>query len=154
MTRFTPNILRSDEDEAVSGLLEYISITSVLMVMLIIVMFAVNTTLIENPGDSLKYSAFIDIGNGISARIVDLYIIAPVNGTISTNFDLPDDVAGKDYTVQLEPGALGVDQRVQVTDGKITSTIALAGIGANRPVTGQTSGSGLNRITYDSMGYS
>ncbi|NYT06141.1 MAG: hypothetical protein GKC04_07215 [Methanomicrobiales archaeon] len=151
MTSSTRNTLRSDE-EALSGLLEYISVTGVLMVMMIIIMFTVNTTLIENPSGSLKYNAFIDIGNGVSARIVDLYIVAPVNGTISTKFDLPDDVAGKNYIVQLEPGRLGVDQRIQVTDGKVTSTIALAGIGANRPVTGQTSGSGLNRITYDSRG--
>jgi hypothetical protein len=62
-------------------------------------------------------------------------------------------VASQDYWVQLEPGKTGAAQRIMVTDYHITSTIALGGIGATRPVTGETHGKGLNRISYDSGGY-
>ena len=143
----------NDPEAGLSSLIEYISVTGVLMVMLIIVMFAVNAALIESPSNTLKYHHFTDIGNGVSVRIVELYVVAPQNGIISTKFDLPDEVANNAYMVQLEPGSQGVDQRIMVTDGSVDSTVALAGIGATRPVTGDTTGSGLNVITYDSGGF-
>jgi hypothetical protein len=144
---------RNNAEEGLSSLLEYLSVSGVLVVLLLIIMFAVNAALIQGPSDTLKYHQFTDIGNGVSVRIVDLYVIAPGNGTITTKFDLPEDVASQDYWVQLEPGKTGAAQRIMVTDYHITSTIALGGIGATRPVTGETHGKGLNRISYDSGGY-
>jgi hypothetical protein len=141
-------------EEGLSSLLEYLSVSGVLVVLLIIVMFAVNAAFIQGPSGTLKYHQFTDIGNGVSVRIVDLYVIAPGNGTITTKFDLPNEVANQEYWVQLEPGRTGAAQRIMVTDYNLQSTIALGGIGATRPVTGETSGSGLNMISYNSGGYS
>lgn len=138
-------------DEGVTTVMEYITITSVLMVMMIILMLAVNAVFMEGPADRLKYHAFVDIGNGISTRIVDLYVIAPVNGTITTAFDIPDDVAGKDYYVNVEMS--GLDQRIVVTDGKVRNTVTISGIGATMAVAGNTTGAGWNRIRYDSRGF-
>ncbi|MBP2133757.1 hypothetical protein J2128_001711 [Methanomicrobium sp. W14] len=120
--------------------------------MLTVVMIVTNTSLIENPSNTLKYHSFVDIGNGVSARIVDIYVIAPETGRISTKFDLPDDVAGKDYWVKMDPYLAGASQTIIITDGSIRSRISIAGIGATRGVTGNTTGSGINRITYDSGG--
>ena len=143
--------LRSNE-EAVSTIIEYINITAVLLVMLIIVMIVTNAVLIEGPSDSLKYHSFVDIGNGVSARIVDIYVIAPETGSITTKFDLPDDVAEKNYWVKMDPYLTGASQSVIVTDGNVLSRISIAGIGATRGVTGNTTGAGINRLTYDSGG--
>lgn len=140
------------EDEAVSTILEYMNITAVLIVMMIMLTLITNSIIIEDSADSLKYHTFVDIGNGVSARIVDLYVIAPSNGRIMTSFDLPDDVAGNDYTVKMDPAASGAAQQIIVTDGNVESTISIAGIGATRAVTGNTTGTGLNRIIYDSSG--
>jgi hypothetical protein len=144
---------RNNAEEGLSSLLEYLSVSGVLVVLLIVVMFAVNAAFIQGPSDTLKFHQFTDIGNGVSVRIVDLYTIAPGNGTITTKFDLPNDVANQEYWVQLEPGRTGAAQRIMVTDYNLQSTIALGGIGATRPVTGETSGSGLNMISYNSGGY-
>jgi len=46
-----------------------------------------------------------------------------------------------------------VDQNVQVYRGTIASKISLAGIGATRAVTGNTTGAGMNRIQYNSGGF-
>jgi hypothetical protein len=105
----------------------------------------------EGPGNQVRYAAFSDIGNGISTRIVDVYMTAPYNGTISTMFDIPDDVAGKDYFVEI--GHSGTSQDVTVSSGYIYSKVSLAGIGATRNVTGNTTGRGINRISYDSRGF-
>jgi len=139
------------DEEGLSSLLEYITVSGVLVVLLVIVMFAVNAAFISGPSDTLKFHSFTDIGNGVSVRIVDLYVIAPGNGTITTKFDLPDDVAKQEYWVQLD--GEGAAQRIIVTDYNLRSSIALGGIGATRPVTGETTGNGLNRISYDSSGY-
>ncbi len=72
-------------------------ISGVLMGLLIVMLLLVNTNIMEDPANRLVYVAFTDIGNGVSTRIVDVYAIAPRDGTITTRFDIPDDIAGKDY---------------------------------------------------------
>jgi hypothetical protein len=140
-------------EEGLAGLVEYMSVTGILMVLLILMIIVANAVFIEKPSDTLKYHSYVDIGNGVSTRIVDLYIIAPSNGTITTMFDIPDDIVGTDYYVELEGG--GIDQKIGVTDGnRISANIAIAGIGATKGVTGKTTGAGWNRITYDSEGVS
>ena len=131
--------------------MEYIIITGVLLLLMIVMMFSVNASLMEGPADKLRYHAFVDIGNGISTRIVDLYVISPANGTIETKFDIPDDVAGADYFV--EASGKGSSQMILVHGGNVQSQVAIAGIGATRAVTGNTTGAGWNRIQYNSSGF-
>lgn len=144
---------RTQNDSAVTNMIEYIVISGITMVLLILLLLQVNTNIMENPANRLSYVAFTDIGNGISTRIVDLYIIAPRNGTIITHFDIPDDIVNRDYFVEIGPGANPVDQDVMVSRGDLHSNVALAGVGASRGVAGNTTGKGMNRIMYDSEGF-
>jgi hypothetical protein len=141
---------RLPDESAVANMIEYLMITGVTMALLIVLLLLVNTNIMEDPANRLVYVAFTDIGNGVSTRIVDVYSIAPVVGTLSTKFDIPDDIAGKDYFVEIGPG---VDQDVMVSRGSIETHIALAGIGASRGVGGNTTGRGMNIITYKSEGF-
>lgn len=134
-------------------MIEYVMISGILMFLLVVLLLLVNANFMEGPANTLSYTAFSDIGNGVSTRIVDVYILAPRNGTLSTAFDIPDDVAGKDYFVEIGPGANPVDQDVRVSRGGIMSHVSLAGIGASRGVTGNTTGKGINRISYNSGGF-
>jgi len=138
-------------EDGVSRLTEYIIVTGVLLVLMIVMMLTVNSVFMQGPVDTLRYHAFVDIGNGISTRIVDLYVISPDNGTIETKFDIPDDVAGADYFV--EASGKGSSQMVLVHGGNVQSQVAIAGIGATRAVTGNTTGAGWNRIQYNSSGF-
>jgi len=140
-------------ESAAANLIEYIMITGVLMALLIVMLLLVNTNIMENPANRLTYIAFTDIGYGVSTRIVDLYSIAPRDGMISTQFDIPDDIAGKDYFVEIGPGINPVDQDVLVSRGYLETRIALAGVGATRKVAGNTTGRGMNRISYNSGGF-
>jgi hypothetical protein len=142
------------KDEAgVANLIEYVMISGVLMFLMVVMMLMVNTNIMEGPADQVSSAAFTDIGNGISTRIVDVYITAPYNGTISTIFDIPDDVAGKDYFVEIGQGTNPTNQDVRVWRGSLSSTVSIAGIGATRGVMGNTTGRGLNKISYDSGGF-
>ncbi len=142
-------------------MIEYIIISGILMVVLVIITLSLNSTIIEGPMDQLTESAFIDIGNGISTRIVDLYVIAPVTpysignthseGNITTIFDIPDDVVGRGYFVDVTSGGTG--DQIVVSGSGIERKVSLAGIGTTLGVAGSTTGAGLNRIIYNSTGY-
>jgi hypothetical protein len=128
-------------------------VSGVLMGLLIVMLLLVNTNIMEDPANRLAYVAFTDIGNGVSTRIVDVYAIAPRDGIITTRFDIPDEIAGRDYFIEVGPGADPVDQDVMVSRGYLETHIALAGVGATRGVAGNTTGKGMNKISYNSSGY-
>ena len=145
---------RSDHAEAgVSTLIEYVMITSIMVILFVVVLLSVNANFMQGPADTLEYNAFTDIGNGISTRIVDVYAIAPDTGNITSKFDIPNDVAGQNYFVEIYTGETAADQGVMVYNGAIVSNISIAGISSTRNVTGNTTGSGLNEISYDSQGF-
>jgi hypothetical protein len=146
-------IIERKDEAGVANLIEYVMISGVLMFLMVVMMLMVNTNIMEGPADQVSSAAFTDIGNGISTRIVDVYVTAPYNGTISTMFDIPDDVAGKDYFVEIGQGINPTNQDVKVWRGYLSSTVSLAGIGATRGVMGNTTGRGLNKISYDSGGF-
>lgn len=149
-TRYSCQKPRMGED-AFTPMIEYVSITGILMLLTVIIIIATNAVLIEGPSNTLKYHHYVDIGNGVSTRIVDLYVIAPTNGVITTSFDIPNDVAGQDYYVELSGNRQY--QRILVTDGnRVYTEIDIAGIGATKGAIGGTTSKGENIITYDSGG--
>ncbi|MDD1653683.1 MAG: hypothetical protein LUQ64_03970 [Methanomicrobiales archaeon] len=143
---------RARGESGVTNLMEYISLTSILLILLVVMMFTVNAVFMEGPANTLRFHAFTDIGNGISVRIVDIYVTAPERGDITSKFDIPDDVGGGDYFVEVE-GAEGA-QKILVQRGDIQSRISIAGIGASKTVTGNTTSRGWNVIQYNWTGFS
>lgn len=145
-----------DNESGVSQMIEYIFISSILLLFLVITILTVNNTFIEEPSNFLTTYAYIDIGEGVSTRIVDLYAIIPysqVNTYIGTKFDVPDDVAGKGYMIEIVEGPPNrpTDRRIIISgDSPIRSTISLSGIGETifGIAEGKTTASGLNYIEY------
>jgi hypothetical protein len=139
-----------DKESGVSHMIEYTLITGIVILLFVIMVPMVTEAFIEGPTQYLTESAYTDIGNGVSTRIIDLYAIIPYynTATITTKFDIPDDVAGKDYWVNIEgnPGEL---VRISGSSG-ISSTVSLAGIGETifGGSEGSTTASGLNSIEY------
>ena len=146
-------IINRKADAGVANLIEYVMISGILMFLMVVMMLLVNTNIMQGPADQVSSTAFTDIGNGISTRIIDVYVTAPYNGTISTYFDIPDDVAGKDYFVEIGQGTTPTNQDVTVSRDYIYSKVSLAGIGETRGVMGNTTGRGMNKISYDSGGF-
>ena len=142
-----------DRESGVATMIEYVSVTGILMCLFIVMLLLVNTNFMQGPLDTLTYSAFTDIGNGVSTRIVDVYALAPDRGNISSNFDLPDDIGGQNYYVEIVGDSSG--QTVEISRGYIITNVAIAGIGASRhgQSVGNTTGAGVNRISYDSSGF-
>ena len=144
---------KQNNESAVANMIEYLMISAVIMVLLIVMVLLVNTNIMEDPANRLIYVAFTDIGNGVSTRMVDLYAIAPANGTITTKFDIPDEIVGKGYDVTLGSDTTSANQDITVSRGYLKAHIAVAGIATSRGVGGNTTGAGMNIISYDSGGF-
>lgn len=144
----------TDNDTAVANTIEYIMVTAVVMGLFIVMLLLVNSTFMEGPANRLSYVAFTDVGNGVSTRIVDVYAIAPRDGNLSTRMDIPSDIAGKVYYIEIgSDGTSGVNQDVTVYRDSLSTKVSLAGIGASKGVVGNTSSRGLKKISYSSKGY-
>jgi hypothetical protein len=147
-----------EKESAVSHMIEYTIITGIVILLFVIMVPMVTEAFIRGPTEYLTESAYTDIGNGVSTRIIDLYAIIPYynKATIITKFDIPDDVAGKDYWVEILPGPQGKKNdpgeiiRISGSSG-ISSTTSLAGIGKTifGGSEGNTTASGLNYIVYE-----
>jgi len=142
-------------ETGVANLIEYIMVTGVLMALFMVMLLLINTNIMENPANTLAYYSYTDIGNGISTQIVDVYSLAPKNGTISTKFRIPKDVAGNPYSVEIQPSDNQNDQEVIVWRNSVSSHISLSGITLSTQgvAIGNTTSQGINRITYDSGGF-
>jgi hypothetical protein len=141
-------------NEGVSTMVEYLMITVILVTLMMITMLMLNTVMLQEPSDRLNYYAFTDISNGISTRIVDVYMIAPPYGNLATKFDIPDDVAGRSYSVEISPRFINIENttdEVIVSRDAVSYHTSLAGIGSTLGVVGNTTGSGFNRIRYNSV---
>jgi hypothetical protein len=151
--RTGPSFKPQDNEPAVANMIEYLLISGVIMGLLVVLLLLVNTNIMEDPANRLVYVAFTDIGNGVSTRMVDVYAIAPNEGNMTTRFDIPDEIVGRSYVVTLGVNPNSADQDITVSRGSLQARISLAGIGATRGVAGNTTGAGINRISYDSGGY-
>jgi hypothetical protein len=146
-------------ESAVANLIEYLMVTAVIMGLFVVMLLLVNTNIMEDPANRLVYVAFTDIGNGVSTRMIDVYAISPSEGTVFTKFDIPDDIAGKDYSVEVGTRQNSNsdefnDQYIRISRNLLTTDIALSGIGITHNVGGSTTGKGMNTICYNSSGTS
>jgi hypothetical protein len=140
-------------ETGVANMIEYVMVTGVIMGLFIVMMLLVYSNFIQTPLSTITYSAFTDIGNGLSTRIVDVYAIAPATGNISSSFDLPDEVGGRIYTIEIRGDTTG--QTVDISRDLISTSVAMAGIGASKygAAGGNTTGAGVNRVSFDSEGF-
>jgi hypothetical protein len=134
-------------------MIEYVMVTGVIMGLFIVMLLLVFSNFVDSPVRTITYSAFTDIGNGLSTRIVDVYAIAPDDGDITSSFDLPDEIGGRSYVVEISGDTSG--QTVDISRDLVVSQVAMAGIGATEHglAGGNTTGAGVNRVSYDSKGY-
>jgi len=140
------------DDEAVSTTVGYILMTGVALIFLAIIMVTCVSIFVDNPSRVVMRSGFTDVGNAISTKIVDVYIVCPDNGTLTSVFTLPAEIGGSEYKIDASIGT-GQDQMVEVSDlsGKVTVRMTINGIAESVSVSGSTmSGKWEHEIHYNS----
>lgn len=114
-----------------------------------------NSMFVNQPKYVVTTNQFVDIGNDVTTKIIDTYLVAPDDGIVVTYFDIPDTVAGSTYEVSIH--ALGgnfIDREVQVRSvdfGPISVNTTLNGAYTTIKMNGTTrSTSPLHGIVYQS----
>ncbi len=145
------DLVQELSESAVSDLIEYFIISGMIMILIIITILTITPVVLFHPADQLLEYTFMDIGNGISNRIVDMYVIAPQGvGNLTSKFDIPDEVVGREYEVLIES-----DQNeyvVSLSSGSFKRVVSLPGIDDAIRINGNMTGHGLNVIQYNSTG--
>lgn len=140
-------------DSGVTAMLEYI-ITFVFAFIIFTVMLSMfDGMFIKGPERTVSIVQFADVGNDVTAKILDTYLIAPVSGNVSTVFDMPERVAGRDYVLDIRTSANGWDKEIVVHSSytNLNLSVTLNGVNSTIPIVGSTSSvSPVHRVKYDS----
>lgn len=141
------------DDRGVNAIIEYMIafMISFLVFTMILAMF--DGMFIQGPTDLVSRIQFTDVGNDVTAKILDTYLIAPETGNVSTSFGIPDKVAGKDYRLDIRPSQNGWDKEVVVYSSYTTANavVTINGVNSTIPINGSTSsGYETHRVKYDS----
>ena len=117
-----------EDDRGMSTLTGYIVISSIAIIFFGIIAITTTGLFIERPSKIVMRGGYSDIGNDISTKIVDVYIVAPENGTLNTSLRMPRSVARQEYEVNasvdesnqmIKVSALHTDTEVTVTINEI-----------------------------------
>jgi hypothetical protein len=140
------------DNRGMSTLTGYVVISSVAIIFFGIIAITTVGSFIERPSKIVMREGYSDVGNDISTKIVDIYIIAPENGKLTTSLRIPGSVARQEYKVDANVVDKS-DQTIKVsalhTDIEVTMTIN--GIAHTVNVTGSTlSGNPEHWLRYDS----
>jgi hypothetical protein len=108
---------------------------------------------IKGPERTVSIIQFADVGNDVTAKILDTYLIAPASGNVSTVFDMPETAAGRDYTLEIRTSANGWDKEIIVHSpySMLNMSVTLNGVNSTIPIVGNTSSMApAHRVRYDS----
>lgn len=145
--------LRSN-DAGVTAMLEYILtfVSAFIIFTMLLSMF--NGMFIQGPQRTVATAQFADVGNDVTAKIMDTYLIAPKTGNISTTFSVPERIAGQEYTVDIHTSANGWDEEILVHSPSLNMamSVTLNGVSSTIPISGSTSSmTNIHQIKYDSL---
>jgi|AGTN01.3.fsa_nt_gi hypothetical protein len=140
------------DDSGVTAMLEYL-ITFVLAFIIFTMMLSMfDGMFIRGPQEAVSAVQFADVGNDVTAKILDTYLIAPPNGKVYTFFDMPETIAGKGYTLDVRESANGWDKEVVVYSNytSMVMSVTINGVTSTIPIAGSTSSmSSAHAVRYD-----
>lgn len=128
-----------ENDSGVNLIVEYILTFIIASILFSIVLLMSNGLFIEGPQKTVSRMQFTDIGNDITTKMVDTYLIAPQKGFVYTTFDIPSTVAGKSYMARVSSNSEDKEVTVYSLDNGVSITTTLNGVNSTIPVSGNTS---------------
>lgn len=145
----------------VNFVLEYILTFMIASIIFSIMLMMANGLFIQSPEKIVSKVQYTDIGNDLTAKIIDTYLIAPTlpdSGNVSTVFDMPYTIAGNSYYVNVVPSSNSWDKWdkevvVKSPSSDVAIKVTLNGVNSTIPVSGNTSSSSeSHRIWYTLSG--
>lgn len=127
-----------EDTSGMSTLTGYVVISIVAIIFFGIVAITTTGTFIERPGQIVMRGGYSDVGNDISTKIVDIYIIAPEKGKLNTSLRMPVSVARQEYEVDANVNQSDQTIKVSALHTNIEVTVTINGIAHTVNVTGST----------------
>jgi len=87
----------SFNNQGVSILVEYIVIAGILTIFMFFITVQLNDTFIDIPTKIVMQNQFEDIGNQITAKMVDVALVAPESGSVNVKLYMPYSIGDHDY---------------------------------------------------------
>jgi hypothetical protein len=143
----------SNDDSGATAILEYMITFVMAFIMFTVMLSMFNSMFIQGPERTVTRVQFTDVGNDVTAKILDTYLIAPATGNVSTVFSMPVTAAGKEYMLDIRTAANGWDKEIIVHSGysDVNMTVTLNGVNSTIPIVGNTSSlNQVHRVQYDS----
>jgi hypothetical protein len=138
-----------DCEKAVSLSVSYILLSGISLIFFTIILLASNDLLIKGPTNIVIEEQYSDIGNMISTKIMYMYLIAPENGNIETDYRIPSQIGRETYIINA---SASVDEIIEVssTESDKIISVTLNGIASSMSITGTAYSSASNhRIRYN-----
>ncbi|MCZ7355710.1 MAG: hypothetical protein O8C66_02975 [Candidatus Methanoperedens sp.] len=138
-------------EDAVSMTLAYILFSGIFMVFSVIVLLNANDILIKGPSNIVVKEQYRGIGNLISSTITDMYLIAPENGYIETEYKIPSEIGRETYIINAD--LAGTDEIIDVnsTTTEKSVSVTINGIASSMLINGTAySSNSTHWISYDS----
>ncbi len=139
------------DEEGVSIMVEYVLLSLIAILFLMIISINSDAIFIENANDVVIENQFSDVGNMMSTMITDMYVILPANGKIEIDYTIPAKAGKDDYIINADIAMS--DQIIEVislTSGKKVR-VTIGGIANTMPINGTASSSASKHvISYDS----
>ncbi len=112
------------DDEGVTATVEYILTFIIASGIFALLIMNFNPLFVSTPQDIVTRDQLADIGNDVTTKVIDTYLVLPDNGNITTYFEIPNTVAaGYTYDISIEEmsgkNRLDKEVRVSTSDGRI-----------------------------------
>lgn len=140
-----------DRDDAVSITVGYIIFSAIFLGFFTLVHLSADDILIQEPSKVVIKDEFSDIGNMMGTTITDMYLVAPENGRVETDYRIPNKVGGVSYIINADTATTDQIIEVKSIDSDVKVRITLSDIASTLPINGTAySSTPDHRISYDS----
>lgn len=141
----------TNSEDAVSTTLAYILFSIIFLVLYIIILLNANDLLVKGPSNIVVKDQYRDLGNMISSTITDMYMIAPENGYIETEYKIPAEIGRETYIINADLASTDEIININSTASEKSVSVTINGIASSMPINGTAySSASTHRISYDS----
>ncbi|OPY27992.1 MAG: hypothetical protein A4E28_01768 [Methanocella sp. PtaU1.Bin125] len=134
------------DENGVTSMLEFVLMFVLAAGIFTLLILNFNSMFLNHPKYVVATNQFVDVGNDVTTKIIDTYLVSPDNGMVSTYFSIPTTIAGYTYEVGVHP--VGVkDREVQVF------TSEGGGISVNTTLNGAYTTIQMNGATRSTSSY-
>jgi hypothetical protein len=141
----------NNNEDAVSTTLAYVLFSAISLILYMMVLLNANDILIKGPSNIVMNDQYRDIGNMLSTKITDMYLIAPENGYIETEYRIPAEIARENYMINADQAFTDEIIEVRSTASEKSVSVTINGIAGSMPINGTAySAMSNHRISYDS----